>query len=378
MTYDPPGNSPIQPPWPPDRAQSTLRDDRRQRNLVIGLSIGAVVVLLVGIVAFAMTRSDGTSTEATVPTVDSTGETFETSTSTSSTSTTSSSTSTTSTTLPIAAVADAGPDLAVDRDTPFTLTAVGLAAETPDEAVRWTQTAGPDVTGGTGSLSGPVVVAPAPADVTTLSFRLDVAGTDGVATDDVVVRVFEDADRAIFVDGERGDDTNDGSLAAPLRTVAQAVAVADGRDVYIRSIGSYDTSGATLELAADSSIYGGFDANWMRDVSRRATINGAPLAVRVTGAGERWISAVELTSASGGPDEHSVAVEANDVGVLHVEDSRIVAGDGGESATRPNGGASVGVLVAGADDVLIERSTVNGGRGADGLSGGAVAGEASR
>ena len=81
------------------------------------------------------------------------------------------------------------------------LTAENLAEGTPDAAVRWTQTAGPDVTAGRGSLLGIEVAAIAPLDVSTLAFTLEVAGTDGVATHDVIVRVLEDVDQAVFVDG---------------------------------------------------------------------------------------------------------------------------------------------------------------------------------
>ena len=130
-----------------------LEDERTQRNIVIGLSVGAVVVLVAGIIAFALTRNGGgDSPTATLPvesTVPDAG--LATSTTTGSTSTTSTSIAST-TTIVIAANADAGQDLAVDRDTEFVLTAMDVAAGTPDTAVRWTQTSGPDVTGGAGTL----------------------------------------------------------------------------------------------------------------------------------------------------------------------------------------------------------------------------------
>ncbi len=73
----------------------------------------------------------------------------------------------------------------------------------------------------------------APAEVATLEFELVVASGERAATaseavDSLVVRVFEDAAAAIFVDGERGDDAAVGERDAPLRSIGAAAAVADG------------------------------------------------------------------------------------------------------------------------------------------------------
>jgi len=116
-----------------------------------------------------------------------------------------------------------GVDLAVDRQGEFTLTALDLAEGTPDEAVRWRQTAGPDVTDGAGELIGASAEVVAPDEVKTLEFELEVAGGDAVATDAVVVRVFEDADAAVFVDGERGRHDGAGTPASPYRSIGVAL-----------------------------------------------------------------------------------------------------------------------------------------------------------
>lgn len=357
----PPGRPPLSPA------------ERRQRNLVIALSIGAVLVLLAGMVAFVVSQNDDeasapstvlpTSTVTTEPTVSTTEAT---------TTTVAATTTLPSTTVPVPANAEAGEDLFVDRAVEFRLTAASLAPGTPNAAVRWTQTSGPDVTAGVGSLRGAEAVAIAPANVSTLAFTLEVAGTDGVATDDVIVRVLEDADQAVFVDGERGDDTADGSMTTPFRTIAAAVQSSTGRDVYVRSVGTYDTTAAPVELTDGMSLYGGFDENWMRDTDTRAVIDGAAISIRATGSSERWLSAIEVSAADASPGNNSAGVVVEDAGAVHLLDSRIVGGDGGDGVDGGSGGRSSGVFVDGAAEVRIERSTVNAGRGGAGGDGVAV------
>ena len=77
-----------------------------------------------------------------------------------------------------------------------------------------------------------------------------------------------------FVDGERGDDGGDGSRVEPYRTLGQALAQAAGGDVYVRSVGTYDESGATLAIDSTTSVYGGFDDNWTREPADRAEVLG--------------------------------------------------------------------------------------------------------
>jgi hypothetical protein len=358
-----------EPMYPPPGGPPVLTEtERTQRNLVIGLSIGAAVVLVAGVIAFAATRGGG-GTSNSLPPLTVTSSTAPATTSSSTTSTTAAPATTdeSTTTVPIVANADAGTDLAVDRLTVFTLTANAVAEGTPDAAVRWTQTAGPDVTEGVGTLSGPVVTATAPADVSTLAFVLEVAGTGEVATDDVIVRVFEDADQAVFVDGELGADNGVGSIDDPFLTLAHAVDAAAGRDVYVRSVGTYDSTGETLELTDGMSLYGGFDVDWNRDVSQRAVIDGAEMALSISGPGERWISAIEVTS-DDAVDFQSVAIAIDKAAIVHIEDSRVVAGDGADADTG-TGGPSIGILADVATELRIERSTVNAGRGGDGSSG---------
>jgi hypothetical protein len=342
--------------------------------LIIGLSIGAVIVLLAGMIAFVATRDSGTTTAGqptVLPTsVPDTAAVASSTTSTTAPSTTVVETTLPSTTVPIVANADAGIDLAVNRGSEFRLIASDLAPGTPNAAVRWTQIDGPDATAGVGSLRGAEAVAIAPDDVATLVFTLEVAGTDGVATDDVIVRVFEDVSRAAFVDGARGTDAGDGTMAAPFKSISAAAAAATGSDLYVRSVGIYDESDATIALASGMSVYGGFDENWNRDADRRAVIIGDEVAMTVFGDAERWIASIELSSADVVGEGPSIGLLISGAQVVNLIDSRVVSGRGGAGSPGGSGAVSSGVFAADVDQLSIERSTVNGGTGGTGGNGG--------
>jgi hypothetical protein len=360
------------PPTPPPSSPST-QAQRRQRNALIGLGVGSGIVLLIGIIAAVLTRDPGS---ATVPT---TFSTVVTTTSTVPPATTAATTSTTatSTTLPapVPAVADAGPDLVVASGEVVTLSALDATEGADDESIVWRQTVGPDVTSGVGALGGRVVSFGAPADVVTLEFELVVSSGDPAATspeavDAIVVRVFEDADRLLFVDGERGDDTAIGSMEVPLRSIGAAALMADGRDIYVRSVGTY-TEQATVRLGPGTSLYGGFDTDWKRDRSQRVRLDGAAVAVVVEGDVDRTIGSIELTAADADPGGRSIGIRIIDGETVTVADSRVLAGEGGAGTGEAGAAVSAGVLAVQTGEVRIERSTVNasdGGRGVDGAS----------
>ena len=343
------------------------RPEFLQPKYLVGLGIGAAIVLIAGIIVIAARAGGGDST--TPPA--STSSTPVTTTpapmpppptaSTSSTSTTTS-TSTTSTTLvPQDAVADAGADLAVSYDADVSLAAQNLSE--PDQSVVWRQVGGPDVTDGRGRLIGPEVTFRAPNRPTTFLFEMTVTGRAGdEATDDLRVDVYEEADRTVFVDGATGSDSGNGTPDRPYRTLARGLDATAGRsaDIYLRSVASvtYDTGGNVL--SGGSSIYGGYDADWVRDVGDRARISGEPYGLYVKDSTRSIVSAVDIV----GPD-----VDASTYGVVVDGVGRMVfehsSATGGTSAS----GDSVGFSAQSIDDLVIVDSTIGGARAGDGVDG---------
>ena len=353
--------------------------ERRQRLLVIGLASVSGVVLFIGLVAFLLTRSGGDSSSPTLVPSSSPASTIVVSTTTSTIETTTTTSSTTTTVLLPSAV-DAGPDLLASAGQVVTLTAADVGAETPDEFVRWVQTEGPDVTAGVGALGGPTVSFTAPDLIGQIAFNLVVVDPDEVVdgdltdalavSDSLFVRLVKDAGRAVFVDGERGDDSAPGTIEAPVRTLAAALAT--GNDLYVRSIGRYDAAGASLELGTGVDLYGGYDADWLRNPALRVVIDGAHIAMRIVGGEDRVVSAVELIAADAPAGQPSVALEVDaDAGVeVRIEHSRLVAGRAGDGAVGdPTGQASVGIDARSIALLEVLRSTVNGGDAGAGWSG---------
>ncbi|MEL6891140.1 MAG: hypothetical protein AAFP84_06070, partial [Actinomycetota bacterium] len=367
---------------PAARVAARLRAERerRQRMVVVGLASVGGLVLLIGLVAFLFSRGGGDDAPVSAVPSSSAAPTSAVATSTTSTTvadttTTTSTTSTTTTTIPLPSAVDAGADLLASAGTVVTLTAADVGEATPGEFVRWVQTAGPDVTAGVGALGGPIVSFTAPDIVGHVAFELrvvdpdddDDAAADQGVSDELVVRIVEDAATAVFVDLERGDDSAAGTVDAPLRTLAAAAAT--GNDIHLRSVGRHDTTAGPIVLGPGMDLYGGYDENWFRDPLARTGIDGASTAILVEGDEARVIASIDLIAADAPAGEGSFAVAIDEVDV-RIEDSRIVAGAAGAGTSDSTSGAvSVAVQSRNAGQLEIIRSTINGGRGGNGWSG---------
>lgn len=179
----------------------------------------------------------------------------------------------------ISPVANAGPDQ--DVNVGVTVLLDGSASTSPGGALTytWTQVAGygPDVTGGSGTLSGVNPGFTSPASPTTLLFDLRVndGGGDSFA-DRVQINVYNDVAKTIFV-SPGGNDANDGSSRdVPFATLANALSAAEGvgGDVYLDINGAYDLGSGELLLIDGVSVYGGYDSadNWSRLDTAKSTI----------------------------------------------------------------------------------------------------------
>ena len=154
---------------------------------------------------------------------------------------------------------NAGADVDVARSANVSLAATGTDAQAQALTYRWTQFAGPDVTGGAGFLTGATPSFTAPATVGVIAFSV-VASDASLpsAPDTVRVYVLEDPAKAVWVRiGAAG--TPDGTRGAPYPTISAAIAAAaaTGADVYA-SRGTY----AAVTLASGVSVYGGFEIDW--------------------------------------------------------------------------------------------------------------------
>ena len=123
-------------------------------------------------------------------------------------------------------------------------------------------------------------------------------------------------------------------MASPYLTLRRGVDAASGRDVYVRSFGTYDVSDAPLVIDATSSIYGGYDAQWLRDVSSRAAVKAGVLGLSYTDAETVTLSALDIVSIDAPAGTAAVAVVADAATEISIVDSRIVAGAAGTPRCR--------------------------------------------
>jgi hypothetical protein len=250
---------------------------------------------------------------------------------------------------------------------------------------RWLQTYGPDVTGGTGLLAAemtPDFVAP--DEISTLIFELVTNdGTVDSGPDEVRVNIFENVELAFFVDGDNGSDVDgNGTRQSPYQTLSHAIGntTTSGEDIYLmtRADGeSYQESLSTLEMTFSSSLYGGYDANWIRDVTdNRTPVAGFHTALKYAAAAvssPTWISGLEITarrSFDHGTSVMAIVVEGA-TSSLTIENNTLISSDVGPDtcsqqvtadclAAEP--GSSYGVVVKDLASAIIRANRITAGQ----------------
>ncbi len=94
----------------------------------------------------------------------------------------------------------------------------------------------------------------------------------------MAVNVYEDLSLAYFVDADTGDDTTGtGSRENPFASLSKAIEAlsTSQEDIYIKTRntgGIYDETSTTLGIPAGTSLYGGYDNNWIRNVKTNKTL----------------------------------------------------------------------------------------------------------
>jgi Big-like domain-containing protein/K319-like protein len=202
----------------------------------------------------------------------------------------------------------------------------------------WTQAFGADVTGGSHQLAGARPTFTAPAVVGTLQFDLVV--NDGLKASSparIQVNLMEDKKNAVFVTAT-GDDTKAGTRKEPMKTIQAAIDAAHdtGADVYIGA-GEFAES---LTLADGVSLYGGFDANWVREPAKFVTKVKSPLPKAISGlkVSRLMIDGLSIVSADAVKQgESSYGILLASSGAVTISNNDITAGNGAGGARGATG-----------------------------------------
>ncbi len=238
--------------------------------------------------------------------------------------------------------------------------------------------------------------------------------TSGTATNTstVTVKLFIVKDKtygtSIYVD-PGGADTNTGLIKqigignnnGPKRSISSAAAVAGGgKTIYVKA-GNYCGNGApacatttgTLTLPSNTSVFGGYSANWYRP---NASLNMANITAGSDASADSigisvgavnapvWIEGLNLTTQRSTP---TVVQGYNTIGVratsgtntLTLYRNTIVSQGDVTLAGGSNPGGSYGVYISGVNRLDMISNTVNSGRGwqgSNGPGGGATGGNA--
>lgn len=146
---------------------------------------------------------------------------------------------------------------------------------------------------------------------------------------------------AIFVTPS-GNDANNGSIARPVATLAQgiALAAASGKDVYVAA-GTYPLGG-TLHLASGVSVYGQYSGPplWQRGPANVTTLIGPATAVLASNlTAETHLEGFTIQSATtGAPGQSSYAVRIlSSPGPVMVRYNMLLAGSGGSGLAGSDG-----------------------------------------
>ena len=164
----------------------------------------------------------------------------------------------------------------------------------------------------------------------------------------------------VFVQADAAGATEEGTQAAPYKSLQSAIDNAASRRVYACSSAMVPYAEA-VEISAPVEVYGGFECGqgWVWKAATRSLITGAEKSVSLTlrsGSGGTKIEGFKITSANATEKgASSVAIAVADLAASLVE-CDIEAGDGADGI---DGAAPTAVVVSGADAPVTDPQVIS-------------------
>jgi hypothetical protein len=180
----------------------------------------------------------------------------------------------------------------------------------------------------------------------------------------------------LYVNGDSGSDTNDGSKTQPVQTIHKAMDLAvAGKAICVatRTGGnSYEEETSTLNGKSGVSLYGGYSSAWVRDLTNNLTkwkTNRIGLMFANLN-GDTEISGFEITAKNPDtPNESSYGIlVTSGTAKLTLKKLKLTAGNV-PSSQSVTPGSSIGVLVSSLSKLTVDSSEVRSGTAASGANG---------
>lgn len=263
----------------------------------------------------------------------------------------------------------------------------GIASGTP--VYRWNLISGPNVIDENGDsvreLEGRQPSFTAPDEVSTLVWELQ-ATIDGVSQmDQVTTQVQQDRSQAIYV-GTPGSGAANGTREAPYGTLSEAInALSSGEDLYVMTLDEPYTLVNTLDIPDGTSMFGGYDENWIRNVDtnrtrieRETTADSAAVMISAVSQ-EMWFSGFNVYA--NGDSDNILASTENDVVALQIDSTPMISSSvlyiadntlessNVKAGTSSDPGSSYALKATGLSTLRVLDNTLIAGIGGRGLSG---------
>ncbi|MBT1451385.1 hypothetical protein KJ365_10900 [Glaciecola sp. XM2] len=264
--------------------------------------------------------------------------------------------------------------------------AVTLTADATDpdgDAITysWRQLSGAPISNESG-FSAASASFSAPDDVDSLVLEVTATANGRSDTAQVQVLVLEDTTTAIFVDAEFSG-TSDGSIDAPFTSLANVVeSLTIQEDIYIKTPSDGErldwktTPGQIVYLSGGNSVYGGFGADWSRDIVNNRTglqasenglvYRGVDVSTVVSGI-DLLVSSTQLD------DDFNIIGIFAEIGSASftIDNATVLLEDFDDNSVAGSAGASYALYFDNIDTTKVTNSNITAGNAKNALNAGA-------